>query len=542
MIQFIRAKVNRKLAAMCILLAVMICVGCCISGYLQYRESAFRSYNDFAYEIDEIARTYVDGDRITSYLTEPADAAYDEMAKNIYNLYSNTSLKNYQSGIYICIPDAENLTITNLYDVRIHDADEETRKYFEIGVTDPMGIAHPEHAIAVFTTGERSDDYFVHKTKFGYNSSAMLPVKNSAGEIVALIVTDMPMPYLEDTLTRFLFIIVLLTALIVAIFIAAFLFVVHERMTKPLTMIARETERFSRTGTAAMQPLPSAKQPDEIGQLASGIFAMENDIRTYMENLTAVTAEKERIGAELDVATQIQASMLPCIFPAFPERKEIEIYAMMTPAKEVGGDFYDFFMVDESHLAMVIADVSGKGVPAALFMVIGKTLIKDHTQLGSDLGDVFSQVNDLLCEANSQGLFITAFEGILDLRTGDFSFVNAGHEMPFVYRRGEAYTPQKIRPGFVLAGMEGMRYRAGSFKMEAGDKLFLYTDGVTEATNAENQLYGMQRLEYALNRCKTISPEQTLREVKADVDQFVGEAPQFDDITMLCVEYKKQMN
>ena len=195
-----------------------------------------------------------------------------------------------------------------------------------------------------------------------------------------------------------------------------------------------------------------------------------------------LSASREmKSAAELNVATNIQQSMLPCIFPAFPERKEIDIYATMDPAKEVGGDFYDFFMVDDKHLAIVIADVSGKGVPAALFMVIGKTLIKDHTTQGRDLGAVFTEVNNLLCESNSEEMFITAFEGVLNLETGEFNYVNAGHEMPFICKANGDFEPYKIRAAFVLAGMEGMKYRAGSMTLEPGDKIFQYTDGVTEA-------------------------------------------------------------
>ena len=241
------------------------------------------------------------------------------------------------------------------------------------------------------------------------------------------------------------------------------------------------------------------------------------------------------------MANRIQADMLPCIFPAFPERPEFDIYAVMNPAKEVGGDFYDFFMVDEQHLAVVIADVSGKGIPAALFMVIGKTLIKDHTKTDISLGAVFSEVNDLLCDANSEGLFITAFEGVLDLVTGEFHFVNAGHEIPFIAREGEDYEPYRIKPGFVLAGMENMKYQAGSIQLAPGDKIFQYTDGVTEAMNGKEELYGMERLGSVLRMNTAKKPEELLAAVKADVDVFAGGAPQFDDITMLCVEYVKRM-
>ena len=260
--------------------------------------------------------------------------------------------------------------------------------------------------------------------------------------------------------------------------------------------------------------------------------------RSLLVKQEEAVGETERISAELNVANHIQTSMLPNLFPAFPEREEFDIYASMTPAKEVGGDFYDFFMVDDRHLAIVIADVSGKGVPAALFMVIGKTLIKDHTQPGRDLGEIFTEVNELLCESNSEGLFITAFEGVLDLDTGEFVYVNAGHEMPFVCKVGGDFELYKIRAGFVLAGMEGMQYRAGSMMLEPGDKIFQYTDGVTEATNKNNELYGMKRLDTILNKVKNMAPQAILPAVKSDMDEFVGETPQFDDVTMLCLEYK----
>ena len=263
--------------------------------------------------------------------------------------------------------------------------------------------------------------------------------------------------------------------------------------------------------------------------------------RILFKRQIADSEEQQRISTELDVATQIQADMLPSIFPAFPDRPEFDIYATMNPAKEVGGDFYDFFMVDDKHLAIVMADVSGKGVPAALFMVIGKTLIKDYTKPRRDLGEVFTKVNDILCESNSAGLFITAFEGVLNLVTGEFRFVNAGHEMPFIARKGGAYEPYKIKHGFVLAGMEGMQYTGGSMQLAPGDKIFQYTDGVTEATNAAQELYGMDRLENVLAKNTALSPTELLAAVKADIDAFVGEAPQFDDITMLCLEYRKAM-
>lgn len=257
------------------------------------------------------------------------------------------------------------------------------------------------------------------------------------------------------------------------------------------------------------------------------------------KRMIEIQAHNAGIETELSLATNIQANMLPRIFPAFPERDEIDLYATMTPAKEVGGDFYDFFMVDENHLAVVMADVSGKGIPAALFMVIAKTLIKDHTMPGKDPGDVFTKVNELLCESNSEGLFVTAFEGVLDLVTGEFRYVNAGHELPFLCKKGETYKTHAVKAAFVLAGMEEMKYKSGSVLLEPGDKFFQYTDGVTEATNKDNKLYGMERLETVLGKNADLPPEALLPAIKADIDAFVGDAPQFDDITMICFEYKK---
>ena len=335
-------------------------------------------------------------------------------------------------------------------------------------------------------------------------------------------------------LTFIVFGILLVITLVSVILIAS-------RFSKTFTdPIVKLSEGVTKIGEGNLEYKIDIKTGDEIEILGNSFNAMAKNLDGYIKNLASVTAEKERIGTELNVATHIQSSMLPCIFPAFPDRDEFDIYATMTPAKEVGGDFYDFFMVDKTHLAIVMADVSGKGVPAALFMVIAKTLIKDHTIPGTDLGDVFTTVNSLLCESNSGELFVTAFEGVLDLVTGEFIFVNAGHEMPFICKKNENYVPHKIRPGFVLAGMEGMKYKAGSIVLEPGDKLFEYTDGITEATNKDNKLYGMERLGEVLSKNKDKSPAELLPAVKADIDKFVGDAPQFDDITMLGLEYKKK--
>lgn len=281
-----------------------------------------------------------------------------------------------------------------------------------------------------------------------------------------------------------------------------------------------------------------AKDSTEVGKLARSYISMIEDLETYIENLQSIMSEKERINAELQLASDIQAHMLPCIFPPFPGRKEFDLYALMHPAKEVGGDFYDFFLVNEDKLAVIVADVSGKGVPAALFMVIAKTLIKNYTQMDMEPSEVFTTVNHLLCDGNDAGLFVTAWMGVLEIETGKLTYVNAGHNPPLIKRAGGNFEYLRERTGFVLAGMDGIKYRQNIFDLHPGDRIFLYTDGVTESTNEHEELYGEERLQHFLNNHETGNTEEILDALRKDLRDFSNEAPQFDDITMLLLDYK----
>ncbi|MDO4939040.1 MAG: PP2C family protein-serine/threonine phosphatase [Lachnospiraceae bacterium] len=393
--------------------------------------------------------------------------------------------------------------------------------------------------------GRQGDEitYFMDETEYGHDYTGLINVRNSAGSPVAILAVDISVEEIWKVLTTYALSTLIGIIILVALFLTFMYRWLKKRVVTPISQIQIATEEFVQSSHGEDDPDkiiyndPKIQSGDEIQSLSEAIVTMTDDLKAYMKSLIKETKEKERIGAELNVATQIQASMLPCIFPPFPEREEIDIYATMNPAKEVGGDFYDFFWVDKTHIAIVMADVSGKGVPAALFMVIAKTLIKDHTQVGKEPGQVFTDVNQLLCESNSGELFVTAFEAVLDLETGEMVFVNAGHETPFICKKNGKFEPYKIRAAFVLAGMEGMKYRAGSIQLEPGDKIFQYTDGVTEATNAHNELYGMDRLGKALADNSEKKSIDIVQAVKKDVDEFVGDAPQFDDITMLCMEF-----
>ena len=264
--------------------------------------------------------------------------------------------------------------------------------------------------------------------------------------------------------------------------------------------------------------------------------SLSDDINSTVSTLKRYIAEAAaRIDKELEYAKQIQLSALPT---NFPDNETFGIYAQMIAAKEVGGDFYDFYKLSDTTVAFLAADVSGKGIPAAMFMMTAKTIIKDLAESGMAVNDIFTKANEKLCENNESGMFVTAWMGILDLTTGNMQFANAGHNPPLLKRADGSFEYLKTRAGFVLAGMEGVRYRVGELNLNPGDRLFLYTDGVPEATNAENKLYGEDRLLAFMNQNASMEATKLLPALKANIDEFVGEAPQFDDITMLMFDYK----
>ena len=273
---------------------------------------------------------------------------------------------------------------------------------------------------------------------------------------------------------------------------------------------------------------------------SSAEFAsLSDDINSTVETLKNYIDEAaSRIDKELAFAKNIQHAALPSVFPAYPNVSEFDIYATMNTAKEVGGDFYDFYMLGEDKIAFLIADVSGKGIPAAMFMMTAKTTIKNLAETGIPVNEVFTRSNEKLCEGNDAGMFVTAWMGILDIRTGHVTFANAGHNPPLIYRNGIGFEYLRSRAGLVLGGMEGLKYKLQEIDLNPGDKIYLYTDGVTEATDSNTQLYGEDRLIHFIDEHAEDSAEQTLIAVKGDIDRFVGDAEQFDDITMLMLDYK----
>jgi len=337
--------------------------------------------------------------------------------------------------------------------------------------------------------------------------------------------------FAEVEVRNYQFSVIIVLSFITLIILVSFLLTVFiNHPLKKLTIGVMEL------GSGNLDKQIEIKSKDEIGTLANVFNKMTIDLKVSIERYAQERAEKERIGAELDVATKIQASMLPCTFPAFPGRKEFDIFAMMQPAKEVGGDFYDFFLVSENTLAIVIADVSGKGIPAALFMVVSKTLIKDNAQNGKSPKQVMEDVNNILCGNNDAAMFVTVFMGFLDIPSGKFTFVNAGHNPPLL-RSADKYDWLKTKPDLFLAAMENTSYKENEIYLKPGDELFLYTDGVTEAVDKEENMFSDPYLLETANKNQHLSLKEFTISVKDEIDKFANGAEQADDITMLILRY-----
>lgn len=520
----IRFGISKKLLLPVILLTILICVISTVSGYYQYQNTIRKLYNDNGYVVGNVILDNIDHDKIGHYAqTWEEDEDYAEIADYLKEVEKASGV----AFIYI-ITVNEDQTLRYVFDTT----------GTPIGASDPIRADFDE-VWQAWTEGVRPHSYLVrHSPKYGYLTSSLLPIIDSQGKVVAMLSVDVWMEVIIGTLNSYILRMVLISLGALAVFGIVYWSFMRRNFIGPLMQIRGNVTEFAQNDTVTTTSLEGIKTKDEIQELAESISLMESDIVKYIDNIQTITAEKERIGAELNVATQIQADMLPRIFPPFPERNDFDIYATMDPAKEVGGDFYDFFLVDDDHLCMVMADVSGKGVPAALFMVIAKTLIKNRAQLGESPSEVLKNVNNQLCDGNEAELFVTVWLGIVELSTGKGVAANAGHEHPTIRRAGGDYELVVYRHSPAVATMEGIRFREHEFQLNPGDSLFVYTDGVPEATDAHDELFGSDRMLQALNRDPNADPQTLLKTVRQEIDAFVGDAPQFDDITMLGLYYK----
>ncbi len=528
----IRFSMGMKSVLNIILIAVIIGGTAVLFSYREYCENLDEQMTQTAENLAVATAAMIEPESIDRYLEQgTTDEAYTSVQAQLmeiqryYGVVAICCLKPADEGFYVVYNTDTRPDALQLGEIQTFTFPEfiEIQGRLMAGETVPAIRQESRGAGAVYALAPIRDD---NGTTRGYMAVIFSMKETEAAE--------------QAFLTKIIRILLIITVILVVLSaISAQLLLVT-----PLNRLSAIADNFIQKQKAGLMEreknlltVPQLHRGDEMGRLYQAVREMELSIYDYIQNLTAITAEKERIGAELSVATEIQSSMLPCIFPPFPNRTEFDIYATMTPAKEVGGDFYDFFLVDEDHLALVIADVSGKGVPAALFMVITKVLLKNSVQSGKSPKAVLEEVNSQLCANNPIDMFVTVWLGILELSTGEMTCANAGHEYPALCRADGEYELVKDPHGLVLACIDSSRYQEYSLQLTPGDRLFVYTDGVAEATDTRNELYGTDRMLAALNCHRVDNPTELLPELKADIDAFVGDAPQFDDITMLGIHY-----
>lgn len=506
-------------------------------GYREKSDEILEIYDS----IPESERGDGTSEEYKAHFTKTIDDQFRELQQGMRDLQDRNGPMNafivaidsdYSKMIYICDCDPELETFC--YPGSWENYEEGTLKKLVEGrkltrLEAKQGITRRVQAI------------ITNQPKYGVRCTAAATLYETDRYTVMMCVDEKMEPIIEISkvfLTQYLSLLAFVTLL--AAWIS--MFVIRRLIVKRINKMERAARAYSQKtpdddSTEKYFDKLDIHTGDEIEDLALTLQKMEDEIGDYVDDLTTVTAERERMHTELSVGSQIQNSMLPQHFPAFSDRDDFEIYASMDPAKEVGGDFYDFIMIDDDHIVLVIADVAGKGIPAALFMMASKISIASRVEEYADPAEILEIVNNKVCAYNLEGMFVTVWLGVLELSTGKLTTANAGHEYPVKIHADGHVEMIRDPHGFVLGGMEDIKYKDFEIQLEPGDRIFVYTDGVTEATAKGNVLFGNDRLIEALAKTRDADPRQTIISVIADIDDFVGEEEQFDDLTMLCIKY-----
>ena len=546
-----KKKLNRSLSLAVEIFTILLSICLGFVGYQTYYLGMIQKYKDYEVFVLNLATNDFDWDAIDQSIQKnEEDEALLKLRKRFDYIKGNSKI----DWLYMLEP--------------LNDSDNDNMRYICTGNTEKEYQSYKERGQDIVRLGKLSGTefpadvakqyldfyknskpgefwYYPNKTEWGSVYTTSVVVRTSTGKSLGVLSVDISMTDIDATMRIYPIRIFVAGFILAVFFILILILWLNRRVIYPLKKLQHSASDFVQKANGEdIESLkftdPNIQTKDEIQSLAKSLISMATDTKDYMQRLLVETKELERISSDLNVATKIQADMLPRIDNEFSNRSDFELAASMTPAKEVGGDFYDFFFIDDDHLALVMADVSGKGVPAALFMAISKTIIKNRALFGSLPlpSEVLQDANNQLCEGNEQNLFVTVWLGILDLNTGILKAANAGHEYPVVRQPGKDFDYIQDKHGLVLAGFEGAKYKDYEIVLEKGSTLFIYTDGVPEATDANEKLFELDRLKNALNINPEAAPEEVLSNVRSEVDKFVGSAPQFDDLTMLALKYK----
>lgn len=506
-------------------------------GLINFADGLRREYAVTTFHMADTAATLVNGDHLEDYLKGERTDEYQSTRENLELFCRKISV----SLIYVIQVDRSDYgSFVSVFNLADNSVDNSDYVPWELGYTrETTNDEYRQKYRAVCEEGSAYETVYRLHTTDGQHPhiTTIVPVKNSAGEVCALLCMQRPARELADYGSIYVINIVASIAFISILAGAVATRFLRRKIIQPIQKVSEEATRFAEQNIKG-EPLEDISRYEDFAKLASSIDTMETDIVRYVEEETRIAAEKEKILTELTLAKEIQAQSIPQTFPPFPDRTEFSLYASMTPARGVGGDFYNFIMVDDDHLALLIADVSGKGIPGALCMMVSNMRLLQRTYEGGSPAEILGSVNEWICRNNKTGMFVTVWLGILELSTGKLKAANAGHEYPAIQRKGELFELFKDRHGLVLGGMEGVSYKDYELQLNPGDKLFVYTDGVPEATNRGKKMFGTERMLAALSAEPEASPEKTLANVSDAVKAFVKEAEQFDDLTMMCLEYR----
>ena len=508
-----------------------------VIGFVSFTNSFKKEYSTTTYHMADTATSLVNGDHLFDYLTGLETEEYERTKRYLESYCKRMAV----SIVYVIMVEQNGFDyFFSIFNCVNNEVDNTSYVPWELGHRrQTTNEDYRQEYIKLYNKQAPYGTIYRINTKDGNNwhITTLVPIMDSNDDVAGLLCIQRPINEIYKARIPYLITIVISTIVLVLLASAFAVFFMKKQLIGPIRKASFEATRFAQENKKGEEQ-GDISGFEELANLAKSIDTMETDMVNYMENLTAITAEKERIGTELALASDIQTGSIPNTFPAFPDRTDFDIYASMDPAKEVGGDFYNFFLVDNDHLAMVIGDVSGKGVPAALFMMVSNILTSVRTQTGGNPAQILEFVNDKICESNKLDMFVTIWLGILELSTGKLIASNAGHEYPAVMHAGGNFELFKDKHGIVVGGMEGVRYTDYEIQLSPGDKIFVYTDGVPEATDGDNNMFGVDRMLSALNLELDAGPEKVLGNVRSAVDAFVKDAQQFDDLTMLCMQYK----
>ena len=536
-IRKIRSNMAIYITSSVVSLLVLFGIIVCISGILSFTNAFDEMNSTTTFHMAYTAASLVNGDHIKAYLAgeEPEEYARTKRILDAYCHRMSVSL------IYVIDVDQSDYErFVSVFNAVDNTVDDSNYVPWEIGhKRETTNEEYRKNYEALYAKEKEYATIYRLRPGQGLKPhiTTIVPVTNSEGDVTALLCIQRPIHELETAIIRFMLHIVVIVLIMGALAshlaarsLAKWVFI-------PIKRVSDEASRFARENTKG-EELGDVSRFEEIDTLSRSIDKMETDMVNYIENLTAYTAERERIGMELSFAKNIQHSSLPAKFPAFPDRTDFDIYAYMKPAREVGGDFYNFRLLDDDHLAMWIGDVSDKGVPAALFMMAINIVINNRASMGGTPAEIMAFVNNNICEHNEANLFVTIWLGILEISTGRLTFVNAGHEEPALYRKGGSFELYKTKHNVAVGVFPDIEYTNYDIHLGRGDKLFVYTDGVPEATDMFDKLFTTGRMLEALNRYRDGAPQEILEGVRKSVKEFVGGRPQFDDLTMLGFELK----